>query len=214
MKMKLFNKEFTTLAIMMFLFIVVFNGCVDNENESLIAKISYDKGTYFPSSEILFYIYYNNEGAIVNNTIDWGDGNVEYFHSIIYEVVHQYNNSGLYKITLTVTNDIGVADSYSIKIKINDPPNQSPIVRMYEPNPYSGDAPLEVSFASDSIDKDGSIVKWEWDFGDGHNITFSNEIEGNNPMYIFNVPGEYFVKVIITDNDGATDTDWCYIMVN
>lgn len=201
----------------MILFLVVgFSGCTDTGNERVNpeVKISYDYGKYFPSSEILFYIDCNDTGTIVNNTINWGDGTVDYYSTIINEVTHQYNDSGEYQVVLTVKNDAGLSDSYAIIVKIDETSNKPPIVRIYEPDPSSGNAPLVVSFSSNSSDLDGTIVTWEWDFGDGHNTIFTNELDKENPTYTYDIPGEYLITVTVTDNDGATDSDWCYITVN
>lgn len=58
-----------------------------------------------------------------------------------------------------------------------------------------------VSFnASSSYDKDGSIVSYEWDFGDGNNAS------GRVVNHIYSQPGEYTVTLTVTDNDGIINT--------
>jgi PKD repeat protein len=60
----------------------------------------------------------------------------------------------------------------------------SPPIAAFTCNPWSGNAPLSVSFnASSSYDSDGSIVSYEWNFGDGNSTvgispshTFSREL--------------------------------------
>ena len=56
----------------------------------------------------------------------------------------------------------------------------------------------EVGFdASDSIDEDGTISSYSWDFGDGEIGT------GKNVGHRYQKPGDYIVSLSVTDNDGA-----------
>ncbi|MDH3458376.1 MAG: PKD domain-containing protein, partial [Gemmatimonadota bacterium] len=53
---------------------------------------------------------------------------------------------------------------------------------------------------SGSTDPDGTIVSYEWDFGDGATGT------GVSPSHTYAAAGTYDVTLTVTDNDGATDT--------
>lgn len=53
---------------------------------------------------------------------------------------------------------------------------------------------------SASLDKDGSIVSFAWDFGDG------GSAEGASVEHIYNAGGAFDVVLTVTDDDGATDT--------
>jgi glucose/arabinose dehydrogenase len=52
-----------------------------------------------------------------------------------------------------------------------------------------------------SVDVDGTIVFYEWDFGDGQIGS------GPNPSHSYASPGTYVVTLTTTDNDGYTDWD-------
>ncbi len=54
--------------------------------------------------------------------------------------------------------------------------------------------------ASESSDADGDIVHYAWDFGD------SREDSGETVNYKYSNPGSYEVKLVVTDNLGATDS--------
>jgi len=54
-----------------------------------------------------------------------------------------------------------------------------------------------VAFSSTSFDKDGYIVSWEWDFNNDGTIDETAE----NPTWAFMQPGQYAVKLIVTDNE-------------
>jgi len=56
---------------------------------------------------------------------------------------------------------------------------------------------LTVDFTDTSIDPDGFIVSWEWNFGDG---TTSNL---QNPTHTYDTADTYIVSLTVTDNDGG-----------
>jgi len=63
----------------------------------------------------------------------------------------------------------------------------------------SGYAPLTVSFdAAGSADSDGTIVSYQWQFGDG---TSASGVQGDHE---FVDPGTYVVTLVVTDDDGAS----------
>ena len=67
--------------------------------------------------------------------------------------------------------------------------------------PTFGDAPLTVSFnGTGSTDQDGSIVVYDWNYGDGSN--------GNTATvnHIYNTPGTYTATLTVTDNTGLKNS--------
>lgn len=73
----------------------------------------------------------------------------------------------------------------------NDPPTADP------GGPYAGILNSPVSFdGSASTDSDGSIVSYDWDFGDGDVGT------GVDPDHRYLAPGTYTVSLTVTDDDG------------
>jgi PKD repeat protein len=71
----------------------------------------------------------------------------------------------------------------------------------------SGVCPLTVQFTGSGTDADGTIDSYYWDFQDGHT---SNQ---QNPSHTFEEPGNYYVSLQVTDDDGSTDYDSVYINV-
>lgn len=68
-------------------------------------------------------------------------------------------------------------------------------------NPLAGVAPLEVRFdGSGSTDPDGPVT-YDWDFGDR-----SAHSNAASPVHTF-AAGTFIVKLTVTDDQGATDTD-------
>lgn len=61
--------------------------------------------------------------------------------------------------------------------------------------------------ASSSSDPDGSIVSYEWDFGDGSTDS------GETVTHKYSEQRDYTVILTVTDNDGAKDTDKIFVHV-
>ncbi len=56
----------------------------------------------------------------------------------------------------------------------------------------------EVTFTDTSADSDGSVVGWNWSFGDG------NSSSAQNPVHTYAAGDDYTVGLTVTDNHGAT----------
>jgi len=66
---------------------------------------------------------------------------------------------------------------------------------------YTGTENKAVSFSSaGSIDSDGSIASYSWNFGDGTSSTLAN------PSHTYASANTYTVSLTVTDNEGATNT--------
>jgi hypothetical protein len=68
--------------------------------------------------------------------------------------------------------------------------------------PYTateGGAAVTMS-AAGSLDPNGTIVMYAWDFGDGATAT------GATVAHAYSQDGSYAVRLVVTDNDGLTDT--------
>jgi subtilisin len=59
---------------------------------------------------------------------------------------------------------------------------------------------LTATFTDTSMDSDGSIVGWSWDFGDGNTST------AQSPTHAYAAGGTYTVSLNVVDDDGASDT--------
>jgi len=58
---------------------------------------------------------------------------------------------------------------------------------------------LQATFTDLSTDSDGTIVSWDWDFGD------SGTSASQNPVHTYAANGTYNVTLTVTDDEGATD---------
>ncbi|WP_445371221.1 PKD domain-containing protein [Methylomonas sp. HW2-6] len=68
--------------------------------------------------------------------------------------------------------------------------------------PTSGDAPLTTTFnGSGSSDQDGSIVSYDWNYGDG-----SSNGSSSSASHVYNTPGSYTATLTVTDNSGLKNS--------
>jgi PKD repeat protein len=78
--------------------------------------------------------------------------------------------------------------------------NQLPIAAASATTPTTGQAPLSVAFSSTgSSDPDGSIVRYQWNFGDARTTLDAN------PTHVY-AAGTYTATLTVTDNMGGAST--------
>ena len=89
------------------------------------------------------------------------------------------------------TNDLGGLDIVTGPPPPNDPPTAGFTFST---------ADLTATFTDASSDTDGSVVLWAWDFGDSNTSTVED------PGHIYTAAGTYTVSLLVTDDDGDTDS--------
>jgi PKD repeat protein len=135
------------------------------------------------------------DGSIENYLWDFGDGST----GNGVTATKTFNNAGTFTVTLTVTDDNGASASISNEVTVTST-NVSPLAS-FTASPTSGEAPLTVNVdASVSSDPDGTIVQYNWDFGNG--ITDNKKVAS----VTYNNAGSYTITLVVTDNDGGTGT--------
>jgi PKD repeat protein len=158
------------------------------------AAVSFDgSGSTDPDGTIMFYDWDYGDGTPLD--IDAGPN-----------PIHVYTASGSYTVILTVTDDTGESDSANSMATIgtgNLPPSAD------ADGPYAGVVDVPVSFdGTGSEDLDGTIVSYEWDFGDG--TTPATE---ESPDHPYDAAGPYFVTLTVTDDLGAIGSDGTLVMI-
>jgi PKD repeat protein len=85
--------------------------------------------------------------------------------------------------------------------------NQPPVSYPFA-TPGGGQAPITISFSGGmSYDNDGTIVSYAWAFGDGGSAT------GSGVSHTYGSPGVYQARLTVTDDKGATGSDFVTITV-
>ncbi len=93
----------------------------------------------------------------------------------------------------------------TVRIPVNQPPEAS-----FTADPPSGSAPLTVTFdANASIDPDGTIVSYAWDWESDGTVDETNAIP--TATHQFTAGGIYQVGLIVTDNATAQDSAYATI---
>ncbi len=134
-----------------------------------------------------------NGSAILWN---FGDGNT----STAVSPVHQYQAAGTYLITLEVTNASGCKAIVTVPIVIDPAPDAD----FTAANACAGS---EIQFQNNSTIPSGTIIGYQWLFGDSTTSTLTN------PIHTFTLPGTYTVTLIATSDQGCTDTATAQITI-
>ena len=155
-----------------------------------------------PSSPSI--VFYGIEGAVMTLTAtatsdygdivsyEWnlGDGSTASGSS----VEHIYAESGVYIVSLEVTDELGIKSTQSGLAEVQDSsPNTNFISDKNE-----GTSPLTVQFTDQTTSYD-DIVSWSWSFGDGSELSTST-----NPSHVFLTQGEFTVTLTVVDEDGSS----------
>jgi len=135
------------------------------------------------------------DGRIVEYEWAFGDGS----RTFGPRPQHVYEQSGTYNATLTVTDEHGATATTTATVEIaNRPPEAAFQYPLTVPQPGE-----TIMFdASNAVDPDGEIVRYEWDFNGG---TEGVTTELPTVSHAFDEPGTYVVSLRVTDDDGATD---------
>ncbi|NOX43180.1 MAG: PKD domain-containing protein, partial [Gammaproteobacteria bacterium] len=135
----------------------------------------------------------DRDGTIASYAWDLGEGTT----GTLVDITSSFA-VGTYTITLTVTDDMGVTGSTTANIVITAAGAPQPPVADAG-GPYTGVVGTAVLFdGSGSMDPDGTIAMYQWDFGDS--ITGAVM----NPTHTFTAAGTFTITLTVTDNDGMT----------
>lgn len=137
------------------------------------------------------------DGYLTQFEYDLGDGTVRTTNEGYIE--HRYLVAGTYIVRVRVQDDKQLWSEYATKqVVIRE--NQAPVVitSFFQSSQY---APADVQVnAWDTIDTDGFISEYRFDFGDGTVVSSTQAFQ----QHTFTLPGVYLVKVEAIDNKGAS----------
>jgi PKD repeat protein len=147
-----------------------------------------------------------DEHGIVNYTWTFTDVDDEVLYGI--EVAYTFITTGEHVVTLTVEDAAGNNDTDEVMITVVD-----------EEDPEADAGPdqtvaigEEVTFdGSNSADNSGTLENYTWTFEYDDD---ERELYGENPVFTFEMAGEFVVMLTVEDAAGNYDTDTVTIRVN
>jgi len=152
-------------------------------------------------SEVQFNDMSFAQGSVITSWLwNFGDGNTVLVNAPGNpNVTHIYASTGVFTVTLTVTNLQGCDASTTMNVVIT-------------PGPLAGFSfeqgcmGTPVAFTDESTTNGGpAIVQWLWNFNDPASGT-SNTSNIQHPVHIFNTAGTYLVVLTTTSTSGCQDT--------
>ncbi len=108
-------------------------------------------------------------------------------------------------------NESPPSDPYTVTLPpgSSTAPQDAPPMPDFTATPRSGDAPLEVRFdGSGSVATSGTLVRWDWDFGDGATAS------GAQASHTYTAGGLYTVRLTVTDDSGRQASTADTVTVN
>lgn len=137
------------------------------------------------------------DGRIVRFEWAFGDGTTRTTAEPIVE--HTYAVGGNYTLVLTTVDDDEATAMTRSTVRVNRPPSAR--VSATPPDPRRNET---VTFdATASGDADGTIVRYDWTFGDGTSV----ENAGGVVRHTYDAYGTYAATVTVVDDDGARVTE-------
>lgn len=151
---------------------------------------------YYPECEALFYYEADFQQPLLVNFIDLSEGNIDTWFwdfgdgnfSSEINPVHQYSETGVYEVSLMISDTMEECNSlFTMTINVGED-NQCNADFNFINDMLN---PLFVHFVDQSS---GEISQWQWDFGDG-NFSFQQ-----NPSHLYSESGFYNVCLTISNN--------------
>lgn len=163
---------------------------IANEDILIDTEISFDASTSSDDVSILRYLW------------DLGDGIIR--ESAGADLKHRYQEPGIYTVTLTVFDGAGQSDSITKDILVESI-GELPLADFEIKDTRKNGNPIEflagkaIEFnAAKSIDLDGALVSYHWDYGDGVVEISSKPIV----RHVYAKAGFYQVSLLVIDNFG------------
>ena len=134
---------------------------------------------------------------------DWDFNNDGIVDSNIQNPEYIYTEPGVYTVELVVTDTSGTCSDKLMKVDLI---RVSGVISGFYANTILGEVPLTVQFYDTSVAQYTEIGQWEWDFeNDG---TIDSWVQ--HPIWIYDLPGIYSVKLIVTDTSGLVNDTLLY----
>jgi PKD repeat protein len=131
-------------------------------------------------------------------TYDWDFGDGEQKSTTTPQTTHDYQTSGIYTVTLVVTDDAGRTATGTQTVTIG---SDSPRADFsFSPTTPTVGTPVNFNAAASSAVAGRTITGYFWTFGDGSSSGAAS------PAHPYAAPGSYNVTLTVTDSQGKTGT--------
>lgn len=138
----------------------------------------------------------DNDGHIASWLYDFGDGT----QSSDANVSHRYETSGMYLVTLTVTDDDDASSQHEMLISVSNLGPQAAFT-LNQATLAAGNS-LTLTNTSHDPSQNGAIVHVAWDFGDGTYFA-GGPTPDDTYTHTFALPGVYTIELFVIDNSGS-----------
>lgn len=170
----------------------------NNQKPIAIASASVTSGTALLSVVFNSDDSYDPDGDYLTYSWNFGDG----YSTTIANPTHVFSSAGVYTVKLTVYDAASLASNETeesqVTITVDGPVSNQAPVAIASADVTSGPVPLSVQFTGDqSIDPDGKVVFYYWDFGDGYYYS------AINPLHKYTTAGVYNARLTVYDNAGT-----------
>lgn len=125
---------------------------------------------------------------------DFGDGN----NSISKDPNYVYANAGVFNVSLTVTNINGCDSTFTLPVTVDAIPKAN----------YVADTICVNNPTTFTDISTGSVIRWEWDFGDG-----AKDTVGPITTHIYAAAGSYLTSLKIYTAGGCSDERFKMVIV-
>jgi len=191
------------VAMVGVILLLLLSSCLDTaSNVPPIAQFQATTVDWYAPASVLFDAggSVDSDGQITAYDWAFGDGSTATGET----AVHTYFSVGTYEVTLRVCDNDGEwgETTQDIVVLVPPAPQNNPPVAEFTFAPSSPSAGEQVGFtAASSYDpaamQPKSITSYSWSFGDGQNGT------GTTTTHAYAATGDYQVRLVVTDNEGA-----------
>lgn len=172
-------------------------GCYDTIAKPIFVKQSPSPSFSFDSTcfgNLTQFDFINlSPGTGLINAWNWNFGEFGTANSTLQNPTHQYLQSGTYLVTVTATDTNQCKADFTQSIKINDLPKPGFLTT-------NACEAANVLFTDTSTVSGSSITQWSW-LINGSIVSISNSAN-----YIFSQSGIYPVQLVVTSDDGCSNS--------
>ncbi len=160
-----------------------------------------------------FVLRINDKSGKTVQESEWTDVSLRPFQTLNNALSWTPTASGRYTATVSVVdktlNGIDLADPLSLVVMVAEiePSNRSPTAIISAAGSMKVGKQVEFS-ASKSHDPDGTIMSYQWNFGDGVSKT------GKTVTHTYSQLGDYIVKLTVTDDEKSSATDELLVTIS